>query len=67
MRREVKAIKVLCIFNKQNIAKSAVVKCRTSAMLSRYGQVLRTTLRKVQIFIVLDLLETNFSNFIYKS
>ena len=33
----------------------------------RYGQVLRTTLRKVQIFIVLDLLETNFSNFIYKS
>lgn len=29
-----KQLKVLCTFNKQNIAKSVVVNCRTSAMLS---------------------------------
>ncbi|HNK91127.1 MAG TPA: hypothetical protein PKN63_11245, partial [Chitinophagales bacterium] len=38
--KKCKQLKVLCIFIKQNIAKSAVVKCRTSAMPRRCEQVL---------------------------
>ena len=36
--KKCKQLKVLCIFIKQNIAKSAVVKCRTSAMPRRWLQ-----------------------------
>ena len=43
MRREVQTIKFICIFNKQKYCKKCVVNCRTSAMLSRYGQVYEDT------------------------